>query len=138
MQTAIRPAANLNLIPRPPIKDVIYRNFKDMRCKRKNPNAPRKGSKIKVEPIRSLKDIQLIRRMLQEKPRDLALFNIGININLRASDLFRLRVNQVRDLEPWGFHRDQRKENRQVYQNVCSCRLNLISLIHYSSFDIKR
>jgi integrase len=55
-----------------------------------------------VEPIRSLKDIQLIRRMLQEKPRDLALFTIGINTNLRASDLLRLRVYQVRDLEPGG------------------------------------
>ena len=63
-----------------------------MRRKRKNPNAPRKGSKIKVEPIRSLKDIQLIRRMLQENPRDLALFTIGINTNLRASDLLRLGV----------------------------------------------
>lgn len=63
-----------------------------MRRKRKNPNAPRKGAKIKVEPIRSLDDIQLIRRMLQEKPRDLALFTIGINTNLRASDLLRLRV----------------------------------------------
>ena len=71
-----------------------------MRRKRTNPNAPRKGSKIKVEPIRSLKDIQLIRRMLHEKPRDLALFTIGINTNLRASDLLRLRVYQVRDLEP--------------------------------------
>ena len=71
-----------------------------MRRKRKNPNAPRKGVKIKVEPIRSLKDIQLIRRMLQEKPRDLALFTIGINTNLRASDLLGLRFYQVRDLEP--------------------------------------
>ena len=53
-----------------------------------------------MEPIRSLEDIQLIRRMLQEKPRDLALFTIGINTNLRASDLLRLRVCQVRDLEP--------------------------------------
>ena len=53
-----------------------------------------------MEAIRSLEDIQLIRRMLQEKPRDLALFTIGINTNLRASDLLRLRVYQVRDLEP--------------------------------------
>jgi integrase len=73
-----------------------------MRRKRKNPNAPRKGAKIKVEPIRSLEDIQLIRHMLQEKPRDLALFTIGINTNLRASDLLRLRVYQVRDLKAGG------------------------------------
>ena len=53
-----------------------------------------------VEPIRNLEDNQITRRMLQEKPRDLALFTIGINTNLRASDLLRLRVYQVRDLEP--------------------------------------
>ena len=53
-----------------------------------------------MESSRSLEDIQLIRRMLQDKPRDLALFTIGINTNLRASDLLRLRVYQVRDLEP--------------------------------------
>ena len=70
-----------------------------MRRKRTNPNAPRKGAKIKVEPIRSLKDIQFIRRMLQEKPRDLALFTLGINTNLRASDLLKLRVYQVQDIK---------------------------------------
>jgi len=73
-----------------------------MRRKRTNPNAPRKGAKIKVEPIRSLKDIQFIRRMLQEKSRDLALFTLGINTNLRASDLLKLRVYQVRDIEAGG------------------------------------
>ena len=32
---------------------------KRLRRKRTNPNAPRKGAKIKGEPIRSLKDIQV-------------------------------------------------------------------------------
>ncbi|MEE8479817.1 MAG: tyrosine-type recombinase/integrase [Desulfobacterales bacterium] len=36
--------------------------------------------------------------MLANKPRDLALFTIGINTNLRASDLLRLKVGQVKDL----------------------------------------
>lgn len=69
-----------------------------MRPRRKNPNAPKKGQKIKVDPIRNLEDIQLIRRMLQDRPRDLCLFTLGINTNLRASDLLRLRVYQVRDV----------------------------------------
>lgn len=38
--------------------------------------------------------------MLRDKPRDLALFTIGINTNLRASDLLRLKVSQVRHLKP--------------------------------------
>jgi len=65
-----------------------------------NENHPEKGSKIKVEPIKKRKDIDTIKRLLQGKPRDLALFTIGINTNLRASDLLRLKVIQVRHLNP--------------------------------------
>ena len=64
-----------------------------------NPNHPKKGSTIKVEPIKKLKDIKAIKKLLANKPRDLALFTIGINTNLRASDLLRLRVAKVKDLK---------------------------------------
>ena len=64
-----------------------------------NPNAPKKGSQIKVEPIKRLEDIELIKRTLEDKPRDLALFTIGINTNLRASDLLRIKVGQVLGLQ---------------------------------------
>jgi integrase len=66
----------------------------------KNPNHPKKGAVIKAEPIRSLKDIKLIKQMLSDQPRNLALFTTGINVNLRASDLTRLTVGQVRYLSP--------------------------------------
>ena len=65
-----------------------------------NKNHPKKGSKIKVEPIKKRKDIETIKKLLRDKPRDLALFTIGINTNLRASDLLRLKVGQVRHLRP--------------------------------------
>ena len=64
-----------------------------------NQNHPRPGSTIKVEPIRSLKDIKLIRRLLADKPRDECLFTLGINTNLRASDLVRITAGQVRGLK---------------------------------------
>ena len=64
-----------------------------------NPNHPQKGSTIKVDPIKKLKDIKAIKKLLANKPRDLALFTIGINTNLRASDLLRLKVGQVKDLK---------------------------------------
>jgi integrase len=64
-----------------------------------NPNHPKKGSTIKVDPIKKLKDIKAIKKLLANKPRDLALFTIGINTNLRASDLLRFRVGHVRDLK---------------------------------------
>jgi len=52
-----------------------------------NDNHPKMGSKIFAEPIRKLKDIKSIKRFLHNNPRDLALFLILINTNLRASDL---------------------------------------------------
>ena len=50
----------------------------------RNPNRPAPGSTIRVEPIKQLK---AIKKMLAGRPRDLALFALGINTNLRASDL---------------------------------------------------
>ena len=68
--------------------------------KGENYNHPKKGSSIKVEPIIKTKDIQAIKKLLASNPRNLCLFTIGINTNLRASDLVKLQVAQVRDLKP--------------------------------------
>jgi integrase len=65
-----------------------------------NPNRPAKGSTIKVDPIRKVKDIKAIKTMLKDKPRDLCLFTLGINTNLRASDLLGITVGMVKDLKP--------------------------------------
>lgn len=64
-----------------------------------NGNHPKRGSSIKVEPIRDMKDIKKIRDLLKDKPRDLCLFTLGINTNLRASDLVRITISQVAHLE---------------------------------------
>nr|WP_319490983.1 tyrosine-type recombinase/integrase [uncultured Desulfobacter sp.] len=66
----------------------------------KNLNHPKKGSHISVEPIRRQKDIKLIKKILQDSPRNLCLFTLGINTNLRASDLLKIKVEQVRHLQP--------------------------------------
>lgn len=63
-------------------------------------NHPKKGRKIKVEPIRQMKDVNNIKKLLSDKPRDYCLFIIGINTNLRASDLLDLTAGQVRILKP--------------------------------------
>jgi integrase len=62
----------------------------------RNPNHPKKDSTIKVEPIREIRDIRSIKKMLADSPRNLCLFVLGINTNLRASDLLRIAVGQVR------------------------------------------
>jgi integrase len=63
-------------------------------------NRPRKGARIKVEPIRYLADIKRIKNLLVQRPRDLALFTLGINLPLRVSDLLGLTFVQVAGLAP--------------------------------------
>ena len=67
--------------------------------KGQNYNRPQKGSQIKVDPIRKKRDIASIKKMLAGNPRNLALFTLGINTNLRASDLLRITAGQVKDIK---------------------------------------
>jgi integrase len=55
------------------------------------------GKKTAVEPIRDLKDIGTIKKILCDKPRDLAIFTLGINTNLRAIDIIGIKIGQVYD-----------------------------------------
>jgi integrase len=71
-----------------------------MMKKGENFNRPKAGSMTRVEPIRNLKDIETIKKLLTDNPRNLCLFTLGINTNLRASDLLGIRVQQVRGLKP--------------------------------------
>ena len=68
--------------------------------KGENFNHPKKGSTVKVEPIQERKDIETIKRILADRPRDLCLFILGVNTALRASDLVRVEAGMVRHLKP--------------------------------------
>ena len=57
------------------------------------------GKKTTVEPIRDRKDIKAIKKILHDKPRDLAIFTLGINTNLRSSDLIGIKIGQVVNTE---------------------------------------
>ena len=63
--------------------------------KGENFNHPPKGSHITVDPIRSLRDVKKIKKLLANQLRNLALFTLGINTNLRASDLLSIKVRDV-------------------------------------------
>lgn len=99
-----------------------------MGLKNGNGNHPKKGSVIKVGPIKNLKDVQLIKKMLRDRPRDLCLFVVGVNTNLRASDLLRLRVGQVRGLAPGqGVEIREKKTGklrRVVFNGACVMAFN--------------
>ncbi len=64
-----------------------------------NPNHPKKGASIKVQPIRSLDAIAQIKENLKDQPRNLCLFTMGINTAYRANELLSLTVGQVADLK---------------------------------------
>ena len=64
-----------------------------------NINHPKKGARIKVDPIKNTRDIQSIKKLLKDNPRDHALFVLGINTNLRAIDLLQITAGQVRHLK---------------------------------------
>lgn len=96
-----------------------------------NPNHPKKGSQIKVDPIKKLKDIKAIKKILAHKPRDFALFTIGINTNLRASDLLRLKVGQVSDLKAGDAveikeKKTSKKQANHIEQNLHQCHTDLV------------
>lgn len=61
----------------------------------RNPNHPKKGSSIKVEPIMDLNAIKQIKKLLADKPRDLCLFTLGINTAYRANELLSITVGQI-------------------------------------------
>ncbi len=64
-----------------------------------NANHPKKGDRIAVDPIRNLKDIKAISKMTESNPRDHLLFLMGINNGLRAGDLVKLKVRDIRYLK---------------------------------------
>lgn len=49
-----------------------------------------------VEPIKSIEDIQNIKRILSKKPRNALLFSFGINSGLRIADILSLNVKDVK------------------------------------------
>lgn len=59
-------------------------------------NIPGKGVLKTVEPIRKLKDIKSISMMLITQPRNHLLFTLGVNNGLRAGDLIRIKVGEVK------------------------------------------
>jgi site-specific recombinase XerD len=59
----------------------------------------KKGSRLTVEPIRNLKDIKAIKKLLSDKPRDCLLFLMGINNGLRTIDMLKVKVSDVKNLK---------------------------------------
>lgn len=85
--------------------------------KGQNPNHPKVGSSIKVEPIRKKSAIERIKKILADHPRDLCLFTLGINTAYRANELLSIRVDQVKELEV-GDHIDLKQSKTKQYRQA--------------------
>lgn len=66
---------------------------------KKTTGAQNKGKKLEVEPVRNTKDIKTISKMLESSPRDYLLWTMGINNGLRASDLVKIKYEDVMGLK---------------------------------------
>ncbi len=68
--------------------------------KGENPHHPKKGSSIKVSPIRNLRVIARIKGNLEKEGqlRNLCLFTLGINTAWRANELLSITVQEVENL----------------------------------------
>ena len=91
--------------------------------KRTNLNHPKAGTVLKVMPIVREKDINSIKKLLVNTPRDYAIFVLGINTNLRASDLVKLKVEQVKNLKPGDdlelVEQKTKKKRRLTFNKAC-------------------
>jgi len=85
--------------------------------KGENPNRPDKGSTTKVEPIRDVKAIRRIKKVLADNPRDLCLFTLGVNTAYRANEILSIKVNQVEHLQD-GDLLDIKQRKTKKYRSV--------------------
>lgn len=75
---------------------------------------PQPGSTITIEPLRSLEQVQRVRDALKHSPRDLAAFTLGVNTNLRATDLLALRADQIDWLSGTLILRERKKGKKRT------------------------
>lgn len=62
-------------------------------------NHTKKNQVVKADPIRTIEDVKAVRKLLADHPRNLALFDVGINTALRGSDLVNLKKSDVEHLK---------------------------------------
>jgi len=84
----------------------------------KTDKCPHKNKSIAVEPIRDVKHVRRIMKMLSDNRRNFALFVLGIHTNLRASDLLKLQYRDVVETDKTivdGFSIREKKSKKIKY-----------------------
>ena len=73
----------------------------------------------------SPKQIQTLRKVLVDNPRDTALLNVAVDSCLRSSDILSLRVSDVQT--PWGEIRNELEIKMKKTGKTVRCRLGSVS-----------
>lgn len=102
------------------------------RRKMQKRNHPRKGSSIKADPLRSLELIQRVMALLQDKPRNLCLFTLGINTAYRANELVSLKIKDVKYLGI-GDNLTRKQSKNQEYRQIALNGAGFRALQHWLS-----
>jgi integrase len=102
--------------------------------KGQNPNRPKPGSSIKVEPIRTKVAIDHIKKILRDQPRNLCLFTLGINTAFRTGELLSIRLGQVRHLQV-GDALDLKQSKTRTYRLVTLNRPSIEAIHYYLRHD---
>lgn len=96
----------------------------------------------RIEPINDLSSIVKIKNILKCNPRDLTLFTVGINSNIDLSDLLKIKIKSVEDIEPGNFFEITEENSgtvRRIKINMaCINLINtlLFTMIPYSPEDL--
>ena len=85
-----------------------------------------------ADPIKDEQHVKAIYRLLEKKPRDQALFIVGIATNLRGGDIVRLTVQNAIDIIDKGFCiiKEMKTENRREVYMSADAKLVLAKYLH--------
>lgn len=82
-----------------------------------NPNHPKTGGTIKVEPIWTVNALNNLKKHIAPSRRNSAPFLVGINTAHRASEMLLSRIGQVRHLQP-GDRLEVKQKRTKKYRAV--------------------
>lgn len=88
-------------------------------------NHPAKGSVVTIEPLRTLTEVTKVKAVLTD-PQDIAVFTLGVNTNLRASDLLALTVADV----DWVGSKLILKESKTGKKRTIPLSAGIMALLH--------
>ena len=71
-----------------------------------------RGRITTTEPLKTLDDVQRVREVLKKDPRGFALFCLGVNSALRASDILKLKRSDLKGNELFIREKKTRKLRR--------------------------